>query len=577
LSHNLTDKNELVKAALLGTQRYNLAELDPESQLGQLYVQLDSAAPPHRLLSIAGAYFLRQRAGEQPSRVSSPRTFEMEPDPNLHADKAQQLAACNKLASQSLAAILWGYAPDLLGEFLIALHKYNQRLPQQHLPTVLARGEKSVPIRSLILPVLGSSGRWLATKNPVWSYATERATTWDGAVDLLRRLPTTKRQGFYRQLRKSHPTLAREILSNQWKSITSAQRASYIKLIDESLSVEDEDFLELALNDRNHVVRRKAAELLAKVPGSKLGQRMIDNTRGFIIWSPEKEMKITVSFPKEITPQLIRDGVLVRTLRDESRVRSYQMQEMVGAIPLTHWTSTWDVTPTEIVAALHASRWPRTLKQSFVKAAERQKNIEWAKVLLADDKYGVSSIRLINLLSIEECETILRAEGGAEFEPLTKASLLVRVLRKRTEPWPMSLASLWFEQLVQHLDYDLAQRAVAEKQITDSLTAKSEQSVVQESIDNKASFARSHAVRPSVPKGATQKKEVNQAKSIDPILRLLIRQSGRSAPVELTQQIVDKFFPYVQEFNVWRPVLQELISTIKFRQTMLENIKKVKK
>lgn len=568
----VNERAELLKAALLGTQRYELSELGAESGIRSLYTKLGAGQTehdaPHLLLSLAGAYFLRQRAGTQPHRI-------LGGDRETGSGAApidESLLPCNTLAGQNLAAILWGYSPDLLTEFLSVLAESEQRIPDQYLPTVLARGAKTTALRAAILPVLGQTGKWLANQNSEWAYATEDAATFEGLQALMRTLPHTKRQPLLRQLRRTKPELARDILHSQWKSTSNADRAAYIKVLSDGLSIGDEPFLEQALDDRNNVVRRKAAELLAMLPESQLCQRMINHAEGFLNWEPEDENRIVVRFPTEITPQLVRDGVMIRKLRDESRVRAYQMKEMIGAIPLSHWTMTWQASPDEIIAAARSSRWPRTMKQAFVIAAERQRDVAWAKALLADDKFGVSSIRLINLLPIEECEAILL--GAEKYEakddsaeetdkpPLDKESLLVRILRKRKDPWTEQIFLLWLERLVAHLDYDLAERAKEER-----------------SKQRAAKGPKKEAAEESKPK--TQQTPVpltnvapgRSATTVDPILRLLIRQSGRCCPVDLTPHVVEKLRPYSVEFTVWRPIIQELISTIKFRQAMLKNLR----
>lgn len=582
-----TEKAELLKAALLGTQRYELSALGADDGLKALYEKLgaDGAETdaPHLLLSLAGAHFLRQRAGTKPYRVLG---SERDAD-GLKGDAAAEVQSpCGGLAGQNLAAILWGYSPDLLPEFLAALAETGQRVPEQYLPTLLARGAKTTAVRSAILPVLGQTGRWLANQNPEWAYATGDAATHEGAQALLRTLPHAKRQPYLRQLRHTNPPLARDILQSLWKLISNSDRAAYVKVLSDGLSIADEPFLEQALDDRNNVVRRKAAELLAMLPESQLCSRVTERAEGFLNWEPESENRIVVRFPKEITPQMVRDGVMIRKLRDESRVRAYLMKEIVGAIPLSHWTTTWQTSPNEIIAAARSSRWPRTLKQAFVIAAERQKNVEWAKALLADDKYGVSSIRLINLLSIEDCETILLDAEKYEVEkdaaardagetspkpPLSKDSLFVRILRKRREPWTEQIFKRWLDRLVEHLDYDLALRASEEQSkkraATEAVTEVAKDAAKEADKDRKPKNKQHN------PAGLTGVAPSRNATTVDPILRLLIRQSGRCCPVELVPQVVDRLRPYSIEFTVWRPIIQELISTIKFRQTMLKNIK----
>ncbi|VAW31627.1 FIG01121071: hypothetical protein [hydrothermal vent metagenome] len=72
----------------------------------------------------------------------------------------------------------------------------------------------------------------------------------------------------------SQPERGHQIVEQTWKSNNGLVRHQLIKILATNLSMADEPFLEIALDDRNHLVRRTASDLLARLPQSRLSQHM---------------------------------------------------------------------------------------------------------------------------------------------------------------------------------------------------------------------------------------------------------------------------------------------------------------
>jgi hypothetical protein len=208
--------------------------------------------------------------------------------------------------------------------------------------------------------------------------------------------------------------------------------------------------LERALDDRDVTVRRKAAELLAALPDSRLCRRMINHAAGILAWTPDQQTKVSVRFPLAIIDPLVRDGV-VRPAAAEptTNERTRILIHIVSAIPLAHWSETWGVAPAEIARGIQASKWPRTLTTALTSAALRQRNLEWATALLEQDGYNDRTGRLISILPPDVCVAELRKSlVTADGRPLTADSPIIRFMRYWPHNWDEDASRLWIDFLL---------------------------------------------------------------------------------------------------------------------------------
>ena len=505
----MSELSNLVQVALLGTQRESLPDFAQDTPLVRFIDQLQGADSASDLLSMAGAITLYEQVGQLPQRIVSA--------PRVRQTIQETLPGCHIRASRRLTTIFDTRHQDLLSEFLTALAQAKQRIPEEHLPNLLERGARVSNIRPLILPVLGETGRWLAAQNPSWVYASPNVEVWSGLIKQWRQGSSSIKQSLLHQLRHMNPERGRQLLESTWRAESSSNRSLFVKGLKIGLSMADEPFLEAALDDRSHTVRRRAAELLACLPPSRLGQRMIVNAAGLLKWTPTREHQITVYFPTEIKAQLVHDGVSLPKIKNLSRVRSTQMIDMVGAIPLSHWTDAWQVSADQIIRAALTSRWPRTLTRGFTLAAERQRNVEWALALLAHDDYSVNTIRLVTILPTDVFRSLMEKMTTLA-DPLVKDSLLIKILRKWPHPWNEDIAKIWLNHIGPYI---------------------------------------AHHQKSSSP---------------DPALRATFKQFARLCPPSLTDEVTQTLLSVTEENAAWRSLIQTFVSTLTFRREMLADI-----
>src|SRR5207247_4934337 len=112
-----------------------------------------------------------------------------------------------------------------------------------------------------------------------------------------------------RALRNAGPARARDLLAAAWRELAAEERAALLDTLAINLALDDEPFLEAALDDRAREVRRAAAELLARLAGSRLVTRMIDRVRPRLARAAGVEKALGVTLPEQCAAAMARDGV----------------------------------------------------------------------------------------------------------------------------------------------------------------------------------------------------------------------------------------------------------------------------
>lgn len=449
---------ELAGAALVGTARgenLNAATNGKtNAPLSGLVAHLQATlAPEDALLAAAGAAVLHQQIGWLPEQISAEDTTE----PMISDDRPP----IERNATYFLERLLNQERPELLPEFLGVIARSGRRVPQEQLPPLLEQGAKVPRLRPLIFPIVSEHGRRLAALNPAWHYAAVDMTDWRSLRSHWQQADLNGRRALLTYLRDQDAANGRQLLESTWKSDPDATRRDLIRSLEKGLSMSDEPFLERALDDRDVTVRRKAAELLAALPDSRLCQRMITNAAGILAWTPCQTTQVSGRFPPTIIDPLVRDGVVrPEAAEPTTNERTRMLIHIVSAIPLAHWSAAWDVGPAAIVRGVQTSKWPRTLMTALATAALRQRNLEWAKLLLAQDGYGDRTGRLIAILpadvSFAEIEKRLTTADG---RPLTADNPVLRFLRYWPHEWDAPTSRLWIDFLVGQAGLDVESKA----------------------------------------------------------------------------------------------------------------------
>ncbi|NRQ40501.1 hypothetical protein HII36_53115 [Nonomuraea sp. NN258] len=313
------------------------------------------------LLGSAAVEVARGRAGR---RVTHPGTAEP-PAPDEERD------AVSRRAAERLVRIIGGEHERLLPEWLAAAAVTGRRVPAFVLPELLDKGRRDRSIRGHLGVLAGQRGRWLAGRNPAWAYLLEEPTgeTWElgGAAD---------RRAHLRRLRSADPGAARALLESTWERETPDDRAEFIEVLADGLSMADEPFLESALDDRRREVRQSAANLLTGLPESRLAGRMAERAAACVRVTGRT---IAVTPPERCDKAMERDGVRAKPPRGIGE-RAWWLQQVLARAPLTIWAH-----PPGVLLAMKIPDWDTEVKAAWVRAAVLQKDPEWARAMFAWD------------------------------------------------------------------------------------------------------------------------------------------------------------------------------------------------
>ncbi len=431
----------LTGAALLGAARAGLPTADNlPVALAALHAELSQRPPAEALLLLAGALGLHEAAGRLPARDESGwRLPAFRPEGDL--------PPCSPAAAHLLERLLNGQDTALLPEFLDRLAAAGQRAPDDLLPYALEHGAKIPRLRPQLLPIVGERGRWLAALNPAWRYAAvdpadPRSLRGAWEADPGGRAPLAV------YMRQRDPAAARRLIESTWQAEPDTARRALLGALETGLSMADEPFLERALDDRDALTRRKAADLLAALPDSRLVGRITAAAGDILIL---KDGSLAPHFPGPVSDALARDGAP----RTENDARpgaprsptewSRLLSSTVGVIPPAHWAARFGLEPAALVKAALAGKWPRTLLSALATAALRRRDMGWIDALFAADGYSERVGLLLGALEPADCyarlaERLLAGDDAA----------VVVFLRRWPGPWDEPSARQLIDFLAGH-------------------------------------------------------------------------------------------------------------------------------
>jgi hypothetical protein len=377
--------DELTQMAILGTARSPLPPMptDPAPLSAALHAAASAGGAEDQLLAAAAVYVAYETCGATPPSANIP------PAPAAPTDARP---ACSRAAGDLLWQILAltnsSTRQQLIAEWCAAADRAAQRVPHALLPPLLDYAAATRAVREVVQQVIDQRGQWLVAQNPRWQFAA-------GAEENVESLWTTanadQRAAALKRLRESDPLKARQLVESTWKEDGADERASFIQAMRTGLSLDDEPFLETAVDDRSKQVRAAAAELLSSLAGSQLAARMVGRVEPLLSFKPKtpggmlkrsRPAEIRAELPPDnFDPAWARDGVVEKPASQIGR-RQWWLQQMLSAVPPSHWSGKWDISPADAVAGA-AGDYAGVLIDAWTKAAERHRDIEWIAALLA--------------------------------------------------------------------------------------------------------------------------------------------------------------------------------------------------
>lgn len=344
----------VVASSLAGTARQPIPERASSGRPAD-------SDPERGLLSAAAELAVRRLAGWTPPRGDPPGGALCPPE---------ERPAVSPEAAQRLAWMLGGDRADLLPEWLELAAANRRVVPHRLLPALLAYAESRLAVREAVVGVIGRRGRWLAAQVPRWDFA--------ALEDLDKSFATgarPTRAAALRELRRRDPAGALRRLAETWPSESGEDRAALIGCLLVRLGSADEEFLQAATGDSRKEVRQSALTLLARLPDSRLVERMRERVEPMVIY--RKGLlggKLQVTPPERCGPELVADGVEPKPPRGMGE-KAWWLSQMLGLVPPAAW-------PAEAVDAAGGSDWTAALLRGWAAAAGRFQDTRWADALV---------------------------------------------------------------------------------------------------------------------------------------------------------------------------------------------------
>ncbi|HZQ35799.1 MAG TPA: DUF5691 domain-containing protein [Dehalococcoidia bacterium] len=358
--------DELLSAAIVGIDRRQPRLSAAGGPLAALVNGPEPATPERQALRAAAALGLYRLAG---------RAAEIAPPwpPPCPAEEAPE---CSGTAAARLERMLAGEHEALLPEWLRVAGEAGLRAPAWLLPALLDLGANESARREAVAAVAGRRGRWLAERNDAWRWLKER-----DPAEVWRNGSHAERLEALAALRRRDPAAGRALLRQTWAQERVDDRVRLIGALAVGLSVDDEPFLEPALDDRSPVVRYHAADLLAKLPESRFCARMFERARQYLRFDPGPRASIAVELPETLDAEARRDGL------DRATVASVQfgasgdrLHSMIARVPPARWCTLWNAAPDRLIAALRSSE-PRSrqlITDAWLAATRGFADANWA-------------------------------------------------------------------------------------------------------------------------------------------------------------------------------------------------------
>jgi len=145
-----------------------------------------------------------------------------------------------------------------------------------------------------------------------------------------------------------------------------------------------EPLLEGVLDDPAVPARSCAADLLARQPGSALGQRMAERAlRCVRLEHSERGPHLVITPPAGCDASMRRDGITPGPAAGPALgpERARLLREVVTRTPLRTWTDAFGLTAAQVVA-LRSGTWTPVLFTGWARAAIAQRDHEWTAALI---------------------------------------------------------------------------------------------------------------------------------------------------------------------------------------------------
>lgn len=446
--------DEILKAALLGTDRYvpqpSVALLDIGSGITALQTDKED-----RFLKLAIAMLLYEEAGRKPIIVTE--ALSECPEETLPTI-SEDLEAKIKYSLSAREEVLFHY-------FLHLANSRGQVFSPQLAPLVLNKALEHKKMAQPMVAACGEVGKWLCLLNDNWQVLMDTDTgenVWEtGSVE--------NRIAYFVRVRTAEPTRALEMLRVIIGKENAANRAVFVELLQDGISLRDEPFLQEMLNDKSTKVKNVALSLLRSLPGSAINGLYTDHLLGSLSVKEERYLLIakrkvlTIDENVPVNETLLDTGIEKVSAEKGVKDGIHIIRQLLGFACPAILAHRLNVSEAELLQLLLQHTEAATLRPYLATAATRHHSSVWARMLLDDNVH--CGITILDALPAGErikyydkfIDTQLPSlltyllDDGYTTLPLALAQKILTGLSKR----PYEVMQPVYQRLALHLPVDL--------------------------------------------------------------------------------------------------------------------------
>ncbi len=406
----------LVSVALLGTERQNVPAPQGTVLDGLLK---EGNSKEETLLDAAAMTSLYLRSGWQAVQGQASMLDTASADTLPTLSKEMQECFIEIMRPDSSHAAL---KPELFR--LMAAAKVKPERGWVH--KILEEARRNPALRADALNIIDERGRWLVKFILVGDWVVPSVLSdslWDEGK-------LNERVAYLKQLRETDAAKARALLEESWNGEASEARADLLSALEVHLSLDDESFLEHALEDKKKDVRKTAASLLNSLPDSKLVQRMTERAKRFVIHKPAgmlglKKAELEITLPETFEKDWAKDGIEQKSVPYGMGEKAWWLKQILERVPPNIWGEP------KIISSV-SKEWQQLFRDACRSATLTFRDLSWARHFLPDEA-------MMNLLPLEEKQSYVMNQISSMQGSIKVGDSLWQSLMNLPQPWSAEL------------------------------------------------------------------------------------------------------------------------------------------
>lgn len=331
-------------------------------------------------------------------------------------------AALPRPAARAVLEAIMSLDDEVLLTEWCALAKANGVVAEHRmLPALLAHGTARPGLRSAVVEVLGTRGRWLANTRPGWSWASGAAPLVDEVpLEEILDLPSAQRVRALRRKRKTDPAQVGAFIAREFvESRRSADRQVLISALETGLGPQDERLLEAALDDKAAGVHDEALRLLRNLGRTRLAARAAHRLRhGLRLTADGLDVR-----PDELWTGQPDAAELRDLMRDGSEKGvAGRIRAAAASVPPSYWTSTLKADDDKAAGILRRGPWAGALLRGVADQLAAAKDPRPWAVAAAETLTGMEQLEMLAALPAEVAEqAVVAVSKGWHYDLLDHA------------------------------------------------------------------------------------------------------------------------------------------------------------